>query len=91
MDKNEYTLNVRSFRQYIFLHISHRIIVLALKCLRDLDQQGSDPWTLTNITFSHLRNVESTSSMENMILIFDKPSRMGANNRCQVPIIEAKI
>ena len=43
------------------------------------------------ITFNHLRNVESTSSMENiMILIFDKPSRRGADNRCQVPVIGTK-
>ena len=44
------------------------------------------------ITFNHLRNVESTKSKENiMILIFDKASRRGADNRCQVPVIGAKI
>ena len=43
-------------------------------------------------TFHHLRNVESTISMINIItLIFDKPSRRGADNRCQVPVIGAKI
>ena len=41
------------------------------------------------INFNHLRNVESTRSKENiMILIFDKPSRRGADNRCQVPVID---
>ena len=44
------------------------------------------------ITFNHLRNVESTKSKENiMILIFEKASRRGADNRCQVPVIGAKI
>ena len=43
------------------------------------------------MTFTHLRNVESTSSIENiMILIFDKPSRRGADNRRQVPVIDTK-
>ena len=43
------------------------------------------------MTFTHLRNVESTSSIENiMILIFYKPSRMGADNRRQVPVIDTK-
>ena len=43
------------------------------------------------MTFTHLRNVESTSSIENMmVLIFDKPSRRGADNRCQVPVIGTK-
>ena len=41
--------------------------------------------------FNHLRNVESTKSKENiMILIFDKASRRGADNRCQVPVIGSK-
>ena len=44
------------------------------------------------INCNHLRNVESTKSKENfMILIFDKASRRGADNRCQVPVIGAKI
>ena len=44
------------------------------------------------ITFNYLRNVESTKLKENiMILIFDKASRRGADNRCQVPVIGAKI
>ena len=44
------------------------------------------------ITFNYLRNVESAKSKENiMILIFDKASRRGADNRCQVPVIGAKI
>ena len=43
------------------------------------------------MTFTHLRNVERTSSIENiMVLIFDKPSRRGADNRCQVPVIGTK-
>ena len=43
------------------------------------------------ITFNRLRNVESASSKGNiMILIFDKPSRRGADNRCQVPVIGTK-
>ena len=43
------------------------------------------------ITFNHLRNFESTRSKENfMILIFDKASRRGADNRCQVPVIGTK-
>ena len=43
------------------------------------------------MTSLNLRNVESTSSMENIItLIVDKPSRRGAENRCQVPVIGTK-
>ena len=41
--------------------------------------------------FQPFRNVETTSSMENiMILIFNKPSRRGADNRSQVPVIGTK-
>ena len=44
-----------------------------------------------SITFNHLGNVESTKSKKNiMILIFDKASRKGADNRCQVPVIGTK-
>ena len=46
---------------------------------------------MANLSLNHLRNVESTSSMANiMILIIDKPSRRGANNRCQVLVIGTK-
>ena len=43
-------------------------------------------------TFNELKNVKSTSSMQNiLIMIFDTHSRRGADNRCQVPVIGAKI
>ena len=42
-------------------------------------------------TSNDLKKAESISSMENiMILIFDKPSRRGADNRCQVPVMGTK-
>ena len=44
------------------------------------------------ITFNNLRNVESTKSKENILIsIYDKASRRGADNRCLVPVIGAKI
>ena len=74
-----------------FHHSKHDCMIRNIDLKSNVSILSHGPET-TFRTFNQLKNDKSISSLQNiLILIFDKDSRRGADNRCHVPIIEAKI
>ena len=66
--------------------------------VRNMDMEKQCTYNFRNTektifwTFNELKNVKSRSSIRTiLILIFDKHTRRGADDRCQVLVIGAKI